>query len=1533
MPRPGGEADKLGNHFEALWTVSAVLDVFEGASEAITVEPLGDSSLGVEFYVEGTDGSRHFHSVKRQKIGGDWSIVDLCRPDGQTGRSVLGDLFQKSTSDENVKTCFVSSTGANELRELSERASTASNVTQFLRALSPSPQAKAPDLQEKFRNRIVPVCGNDESRAFTFLENLEVILQSHQHLVRTVERRITSVLYCLDGSPLDPADVRREISEYVVERLGMRLCREQVRDRLRRRGIGTRDWKIDRTLADAVQRINDRYLATIATELINETHIVRAIVDEIINDLHDRNRKGVLLVAPGGLGKSCVIAQCISRLSALGTPLISLRMDAMERCTTSLQLGQQLDLPASPAVVLAGLADNATSVLVVDQLDAMSVVSGRNPDLWMAFSELRDDVRAYPHMKMILTCRDFDLEHDHRLRPLSGEESGYSTHTLDKLSKDEIMDSLTVAGVRAFKPSENQFEILGVPFHLLLFLQGQPGTGFGSAGQLYDAYWERKRRNLRGFLGRAPHWNEVVDALTERMSMDQVLFAPKTVVDDWIEDSQAMVSEHVLVNTDQGHYRFFHESFFDYAYARRFASADRRLLEFLRSTEQHLFRRSQVRQILDYRREHDFDRYVLDVREILESEAVRFHIKRMVASGFSRVERPCLQDWRLLEPYLLRGPLSRYVSRSLHGHSGWFDLLNTSGVFRRWLASEDSVYVDLAIWYLEPPDLQEQRSAEIAALISPYAQAGRSWEARIKRIMSWRKIHSSREMRSLHIGMIESGACDDHSGTSPNGGFWDQYYGADKECPRFIIDVLRTWFERSVQRYDDGVTWSTLQKAVQNRSDVGAKLIQASAESDPSYYVDQMLSVVVASIVKTRHVDGDEVRNRMWPLLSNVGNPSSIDDAILLSLRQALQYLSKHDATSLRDHVTPLLRYPDQTIAYLMLSAWQENPQEFADECIRCILRDHRRLDIGHGYWVGEIAGTGHCAISRRAIAAVSPCCSDGLFADLEATIVGYYTPYEARNRCSRGFTELLLLRALDRQRMSATAIARVHVLEMKFPNLEDAIVEEDATFEMKLVGSPIAKERAQVLTDDQWLSAMKEHRESLGNSLDGGSLELSRLLTEFARTDRDRFAALAIRMSDDIHSDYFSAILDGLSGRSMNPGPERDADRRKLRDTATDVFLSVVDRAHALPGKPCGMAIVDSIEMLADRDLPTRILDIVSYYAINDPDPEEELWKEDAGENSHYHMGDPYHHGNNCVRGRAAKAIAALLYSNQTRLIDLRGALDALSRDQIVSVRTCAVEALLPLLNFSRDFAVNLVVSACGDHQETWSTHPFERFVSYAAHTHYGRLRPLLQAALCSGIEKAAGCVARQIVLAELSDVDVGTDGDRVRTGNAAMRKAVVRVYARNVANEAVGMACMKRLEPFLDDADHIVRSEATTAFFNVSDEWLLRSKDFVLRFIESKAFDSEPYYVLRALEESSLAMPDVICRAAERVLEFLGEEGTHVAHHESMIAKSIATLVVRQYQQAVDTSMSTRCLDLIDQMEEAGYFGVDTELAKLER
>lgn len=147
MPRPGGESAKLGDQYDAVWTVDAAIDVFEGRFRSITVEAFGDASVGVEFHLETNDGVFQFHSVKRQRDGGDWSVTDLCRKDNNTGRSILGDLIAKRTRWPNAETRFVSATGANELRELEDRAKTPTNIAEFKGILSVK-------LQSEFDSRV-----------------------------------------------------------------------------------------------------------------------------------------------------------------------------------------------------------------------------------------------------------------------------------------------------------------------------------------------------------------------------------------------------------------------------------------------------------------------------------------------------------------------------------------------------------------------------------------------------------------------------------------------------------------------------------------------------------------------------------------------------------------------------------------------------------------------------------------------------------------------------------------------------------------------------------------------------------------------------------------------------------------------------------------------------------------------------------------------------------------------------------------------------------------------------------------------------------------------------------------------------------------------------------------------------------------------------------------------------------------------------------------------------------------------------------
>jgi len=1529
MPRAGGGADKLGNQFEAVWTVESALEVVENEFRSITVEALGEGSIGVEFHLKRDDGVVQFHSVKRQKDGGDWSVADLCRPDKSTNRSVLGDLFDKRSLWPTSEIRFISATGANELRELTERSRTASTFLEFSENLSGK-------LRREF-GRVTTLSSNDPEGAFATLKALEITLRSHVDLNRSVQRRICGLFNRVDGTQLRADDVRRMLAEFFLDNLGREIDKNHLCEFLQNKGFGLQDWKVDRSIGESVARANKRFRTITETELINSTHIVRDVVPRLIDSVLSTESHGALVIAPGGYGKSCVLAQCLAELSNNKVPHLCLKMDTFEPCTTARQLGNQMDLRESPAVVLAGIADNQPSVLVVDQLDAMSLVSGRNPGMWDVFQDLCEEVRSYPRMKMILACREFDLEHDHRLRSLGDPKSRYTKFPLAKLNESEVRTSVEIAGYRKVTLTAKQLDILAIPFHLLLFLQGEPSTGFNTAGELYDRYWNRKQQNLRKVLGREPRWNEVIDALTERMSEQQLLFAPLSVTDNWSSDAQAMASEHVLIEVQNPpRYRFFHESFFDYAYARRFCATGQNLIELLTASEQQLFRRAQVRQILAYRRESDPTGYFADVRSIFASPNVRFHIKRMVATGFNSLDKPKEGEWQAVEPHLFNGELSRYLSNALRDHLGWFDVLDALGVFTKWLASQETRFHDAAIGFLEAHGLHNHRSARIAQLIRPDINRNDEWQSRLLRIFSWGVAHKSEAMTRLFLELIASGAYDDYKSQIGGMDFWGLHYNAEKESPRFVTDVLATWFDRAVMQFDVNETWDFLDACKQNQSRTGALVLCEAAAIEPAYFVEQMLPRSKSVVLKTEVVKHDVVHNRMWPWLSNNCDPYEVNDAILISLRRSLQAIAKQNPVEFRRYAATIQDYSHQTFGYLLLSAWAENPSTFADECARYLIADQRRLNIGYGSWMyddDDSDATGESAITRLALQAISPHCSTELFRELESKIIGYCDEYEKMTPRRRGYAELLVLRSLDRTRLSTQAKLRIEELERKFPKATDAIVREDATGMGRLVGSPIAHSAAEKMTDSQWISAMQKYDGTTTDWFRGGPRELSNLLAVFARNNRQRFANLLFKMPLDVSPIYFSAILSGLCSLYCNlNGEEKTLEDGNFAAFPTNVLLSVIERLHQLPNRPCGTAIVGCIRRMANRQLPAEVLDVVSHYAINDPDPTSDVWQESVN-GSHFYGGNPHGHGINSVRGQAAESIGALLFEDSKRLDGLRHALSALSQDTIISVRTCAIGAFLPLLNYVRDEAVDFFLKACDGCESICATVPFDRFVHHATYSHYGALRGLLSFALNSTNLTAVEVAARNIILADLHDIEVGTDADHVRTGNETMRKAAAHVYARHLSHERVGNACAKHLERFFNDDSEAVRQEVSSGFFHMSGERLLQLQEYIAKYVGSRCLQNETDRLLSALKESNVALPQIICLAANRILEFLGEEGTRVAHGDLLTSSAISTLVVRQYEQTTDTVLKTHCLDLIDRMERLGFFGIAEELAKVDR
>ena len=152
------------------------------------------------------------------------------------------------------------------------------------------------------------------------------------------------------------------------------------------------------------------------------------------------------------------------------------------------------------------------------------------------------------------------------------------------------------------------------------------------------------------------------------MSERQILSAPVSVLDTYPNAVEILTSEG-LITSSRSQVNFFHESFFDHIYARSFIIKNITLIDLLTSTEQHLFRRTQARQILEALRQNDSQRYLSELSEVLSCDKIRFHIKAAICQWLSAIDNPSKQEFKIISQFdeshnkfhqFFRSPLCQY---------------------------------------------------------------------------------------------------------------------------------------------------------------------------------------------------------------------------------------------------------------------------------------------------------------------------------------------------------------------------------------------------------------------------------------------------------------------------------------------------------------------------------------------------------------------------------------------------------------------------------------------------------------------------------------------------------------------------------------------------------------------------------------------------------------------------------------------------------------------------------------------------------
>jgi hypothetical protein len=286
------------------------------------------------------------------------------------------------------------------------------------------------------------------------------------------------------------------------------------------------------------------------------------------------------------------------------------------------------------------MAEGGLSVLVIDQLDALSMASGRNHNLWVIFEDLLEEVRSCPNLKVWLACRLFDLEHDYRLRNLVQREKAHRV-SMTPLTLELVKLEMRKANVDPGTLGSKQLEMLRTPMHLSLYLESEPAgkPPFQTVQELYDRYWDRKRDLVAERLGRSPCWNEVIDLLCDQLTSG-VGASADLIEDTYPEDVRFMASAHVIVKENFS-YRF---STRDFSTTRlraiRTAWPGACLTIYCYLAIRVLLSCGPVRQVLTYLRTRNRTVYLTQLSQLLTEPKVRAHVQRLILDWMSTLPDP-----------------------------------------------------------------------------------------------------------------------------------------------------------------------------------------------------------------------------------------------------------------------------------------------------------------------------------------------------------------------------------------------------------------------------------------------------------------------------------------------------------------------------------------------------------------------------------------------------------------------------------------------------------------------------------------------------------------------------------------------------------------------------------------------------------------------------------------------------------------------------------------------------------------------------
>ena len=392
--------------------------------------------------------------------------------------------------------------------------------------------------------------------------------------------------------------------------------------------------------------------------LYKDEHIHRKQTDVLMEWIEADQDKGrdrvALLVGAPGSGKSVVMHDVLEQLEprsdiyVLGLKSDQIGFESIESLANQNGIARRMGEIVGELAKQPGIK---RVVLLVDQIDALSLTLSSNRKPLRSILRFIENIQALDRLRIVVSCRPYDLEYDPSL-----EQFQFGRRVqMDLLSSEDVTAILRVNHRDHVPRNSNLFNTLRTPLYLYLFLKLNNAKGIDvtlTEHGLYNKLWEQTvNGEAESTSDRVNHQRilRLLDLITGIMYDTQSLTVYCPSLDStYSNELDYLLHEEILIKVSEERIQFFHQSLFDYVFARRFVERGDDLLTTIKDRHQGLFIRALIKSVLTFMRESNPRAYLSAIRSILfetgsdGKDVYRFHLKTLVLSmmGYSTDLKP-----------------------------------------------------------------------------------------------------------------------------------------------------------------------------------------------------------------------------------------------------------------------------------------------------------------------------------------------------------------------------------------------------------------------------------------------------------------------------------------------------------------------------------------------------------------------------------------------------------------------------------------------------------------------------------------------------------------------------------------------------------------------------------------------------------------------------------------------------------------------------------------------------------------------------